>query len=136
MASCQRHRTSWVAVALLLVVGVFCSAASAVAHSSLRYPLERTQDISCRIGSIQPRHHKNCPGPCSRQKNRDNYKVLTFKRGETIPLVYYKNNHSGTSRCFLLGEKSIRGELPSVPLVPPLPANHSLTRALLSLAQL
>jgi len=96
MTSCQGHRTSWAAAALLLVVSVFCVAAGAAAHSSLREPLERTQDNSCRIGSIKPKDRKHCPGPCSRKPNRETYKVRTFKRGETMPLKYFKNNHEGT----------------------------------------
>lgn len=77
------------------VVGSPPGGGGVAAHSSCRSPLESTWSNSCRIGGINGAW-KNCPGPCPRDPDRKNYRVEQFRRGQWIPFVYYKNNHSGT----------------------------------------
>ncbi|KAK1865256.1 hypothetical protein I4F81_007790 [Pyropia yezoensis] len=76
------------------VVGSPPGGGGVAAHSSCRSPLESTWSNSCRIGGINGAW-KNCPGPCPRDPDRKNYRVEQFRRGQWIPFVYYKNNHSG-----------------------------------------
>jgi len=95
MASDRGRCTRWVGAALVLAAGTLGAAADTTAHSWLVKPLENTWDNSCRVGGTGGRDWKNCLGPCSRTNRRHNYEVATYRRGQTIPVVYTKNNHYG-----------------------------------------
>lgn len=84
-----------VAAAAAAAVGSPPGGGGAAAHSSTIRPLESTWSNACRVGGINGAW-KNCPGPCPRDPDRKSYRVEEFRRGQWFPLIYYKNNHSGT----------------------------------------
>jgi len=105
MAAAQARRSRLVVIVLLLTASTLCAATRVSSHSALIDPLNRDFDESCRIGGRAP-YWKNCQGPCSREPLRRYYQVKEFRRGQNIPVVYYKNNHKGTFSlapcvCFL-----------------------------------
>lgn len=89
------------AAALVLTVAAAAGTSSPLtgvaAHSSVIEPLDRTWSNSCRIGGINGAG-KWCPGPCPRDPERKNYQVRTYRRGQSMKLIYYRNNHSGMKR--------------------------------------
>lgn len=58
-------------------------------------PLEETIGNACRIGGIKNHQHVNCPGPCPNKKKRNNYRVVTYRRGQRTAIEYLRNNHKG-----------------------------------------
>lgn len=100
---------------LLCIIAVAALFPQSTAHTYILKPKgDRTPDwtATCRVGG--PRHapNNNCPGPCidtSKKSWRDaSGRPTVYRRGQTVPLVWARNGHTGGFVRFSLVPRSSR----------------------------